>query len=94
MLSGIEHATAVIIAHWQRPCNLTVLSTWVKLYLPLSVDSDDATGSFVDSSDKDGFTANAVHVDAGAGLNVVQVDVAKLGDQVDDIILLTHLGIN
>ena len=48
----------------------------------------------MDSSYKDGFTADAIHVDASSGLNVVQVYVAKLGDQVDDIILLAHLGIN
>ena len=62
--------------------------------LPLPVDSDDATGGLVDSCDKDCLSTDAVHVDAGARLNVVEMDVAKLGDQVDDVILLTHLGIN
>ena len=46
----------------------------------------------MDGSDKDGLTADAVHIDASAGLNVVEVDVAELGDQVDDIELFTHLG--
>ena len=45
----------------------------------------------MDGSDKDGLAADAVHVDTGASLNVIEVDVAKLGDQVDDIELLTHL---
>ena len=45
----------------------------------------------MDGRDKDGLSTDAIHVDTGASLDVVQVDVAKLGDQVDDIILLTHL---
>ena len=45
----------------------------------------------MDSCHKDGLSTDAVHVDASAGLNVIEMDVAKLGDQVDDIILLTHL---
>ena len=45
----------------------------------------------MDSSHKDGLSTDAVHVDTGASLNVVEVDVAKLGDQVDDVVLLTHL---
>lgn len=59
--------------------------------LSLPVDTDDATAGIVDSSDKDGLSADAVHVDAGARLNVVEVDVAKLGDQVDYVILGAHL---
>ena len=45
----------------------------------------------MDSSDKDGLSTDAVHVDAGASLNVIEVHVAKLGDEVDYIILGTHL---
>lgn len=72
----------------------TLFSLHKKAHLAFSVDSYDATASLMDCSDKDGFTADAVHVDAGTSLNVVEVDVAKLGDQVDDVKLLTHLGIN
>ena len=43
------------------------------------------------SCDKDGVSTDAVHVDARACLEVVQVDVAKLGDQVDHVVLCTHL---
>ena len=43
------------------------------------------------SSHKDGFPTDSVHVDACACLQVVQVEVAKLGDEVDDIILGAHL---
>lgn len=43
------------------------------------------------SSHKDGLPTDAVHVDTCGGLNVVQMDVAKLGDHVDDIILGAHL---
>ena len=42
-------------------------------------------------SDKDGLSTDAVHVDTGTGLKVIEVDVAKLGDEVDDVILGTHL---
>ena len=45
----------------------------------------------MDGCHKDGLPTDAVHVDTGASLNIVEVDVAKLGDQVDDVILLTHL---
>lgn len=45
----------------------------------------------MDSSDEDGLSTDAVHVDAGASLNIIEVYVAKLGDEVDHIILGTHL---
>ena len=45
----------------------------------------------MDGGDKYGVTANSVHVDARAGLQVVQVDVAKFGDEVDGIIFCTSL---
>ena len=41
---------------------------------------------------KDGLSGDAVHVDAGASLQVIEVHVAKLGDQVDDVVLGAHLG--
>ena len=41
----------------------------------------------MDGSDKDGVTADAVHVNARASLQVVQVDISKFGDEIDDIIL-------
>ena len=45
----------------------------------------------MDSSDKDGLSTDAVHVDTCAGLNVIEVHIAKLGDEVDHIILGAHL---
>lgn len=41
---------------------------------------------------KDGVTTDAVHVDTGGRLNVVQVNVAVLCDQVDHVVLRTHLN--
>ena len=70
----------------------TLFSLHKKAHLAFSVDSYDATASLMDCSDKDGFTADAVHVDAGASLKVVQMNIAKLGDQVDHIMLSTHLS--
>jgi len=41
----------------------------------------------VGGGDEDGLPTDPVHVDAGARLQVVQVDVAVLGDEEDDILL-------
>ena len=41
--------------------------------------------------DEDGLCADTVHVDAGAALQVVEVDVAVLGDQVHSVMLGAHL---
>lgn len=42
--------------------------------------------------DKDGLAADPVHVDAGSSLQVVQVDVAVLGDEEDHVLLGTDLN--
>lgn len=44
------------------------------------------------SSDKDGLSTDAVHVDAGACLQVIQVDVAIFGDKENHILLGAYLG--
>ena len=59
--------------------------------LSLSVDSDDAVGRLVGRGHEDGLGGDAVHVDAGAAFQIVEVDVAVLGDQVDHAMLLTNL---
>ena len=46
----------------------------------------------MDSSDKDDLCTDAVHVDASASLNVIEVHIAKLGDEVNHIILGAHLA--
>ena len=40
----------------------------------------------MDGGDKYGVTANSVHVDARACLQVVQVDVSEFGNKIDGII--------
>lgn len=60
-------------------------------YLAFPVDSYDATAGIVHSSHKDSLPTDTVHVDASARLQVVKVDVAKLGDKVDYVVLGTHL---
>ena len=45
----------------------------------------------MNGSDKYGITTDAVHVDACASLQVIQVDVSKFGNKVDDIIPWTGL---
>jgi len=59
--------------------------------LSLAIDADDAVSRFVGGRYEDGLGGDAVHVDAGAALKIVHVDVAVLGDQVDDTVLLTDL---
>lgn len=44
------------------------------------------------SGDKDGLTTDAVHIDAGTRLQVIQVDVAILGDQENHIVLGAYLS--
>ena len=61
--------------------------TLVYTYLSLSVNSDDARAGFVGGGDENGVARDAIHVDASARLEVVQVDVAVLGDQVHDVVL-------
>ena len=43
------------------------------------------------ASDEDGFTGNTVHVYANAAFDVVNVDVAILRDEIDDVKLRAHL---
>ena len=45
----------------------------------------------MDGSDKDGVAADTVHVDTCTSLQVIQVDISKFGDKIDDIILCTGL---
>ena len=44
-------------------------------------------------SDKDCLSTNPVHVDAGPSFQVVEMDVPKLRDQVDHIVLGAHLRV-
>ena len=60
-------------------------------YLSLPVDSDYASGRFMWSGDEDGLAADAVHVDAGARLQVVQVDVAIFGDEENHVLFGAYL---
>ena len=56
------------------------------MYLSFPVDSNDPIGGVTGSCDKDGVTADPVHVDACARLQVKHVDLAKLCDHVDHVI--------
>ena len=75
-----------------RLSNAYVLQT--KLHfsnLSLSVDSNDAICCFVWCRYEDGVSTDAVHVDAGSGLDVIQVDVAVLSYQKRHPVLLAGL---
>lgn len=60
-------------------------------HLTLAIDSYDPTAGLVHCCHKDGFTTDPVHVDASACLKVIEMDIAKLGDEVDHIVLSTDL---
>lgn len=62
-------------------------------YLTLPVDANDPTSSIMRSSNKDGVSTDSVHVDTCTALNVIQMDIAILGDEKDDAMLFTHLKI-
>ena len=67
------------------------LSFSYSAHLSLAVYSYDATSGLMHSSHKDGLPTDTVHVDAGASFQVVQMDIAKLGDQVHNVVLGAHL---
>lgn len=60
-------------------------------YLALLVDTNDTRSKIILGSNKDGFTADSVHINTSAGLEIVEVDEAHLGDQEDNTILMTDL---
>lgn len=43
------------------------------------------------SSDKDGLSTDAVHVDAGSCLQVIKVDVAIFGNEENHVVLCAYL---
>ena len=55
--------------------------------MALAVDADDARGEVVRRRDEYGVGADAVHEYARAGVHVVDVYVAVLGDQIEDVVL-------
>jgi len=59
--------------------------------LALLVDTNDTRSKIILGSNKDGFTADSVHINTSAGLEIVEVDEAHLGDQEDNTILMTDL---
>ena len=68
-----------------------IITDYKTPHLSFAVDTDDSGAGFMWCCDEDGVTADAVHVDACSSLNIVQVDVAILGDQVNDVILWANL---
>lgn len=50
-------------------------------YLSFPVDADDSWRGLMSRGHKNGLSADSVHVNAGARLEVVQVNVAVFGDQ-------------
>ena len=73
------------------PPDLSDSSNIYRKDLSFSVDTDDAIGRLVGRGNKDGLSADPVHVDAGAALQVVKVNVTVLRDEINDAMLLTDL---
>lgn len=61
-------------------------------YLAFPVHSDDSRSGLMRRRDKNGLPADPVHVDAGPGLQVVQVDVAIFSDEEDYVLFGTDLN--
>ena len=61
-------------------------------HLAFPVDTDDPVRRLMRGRHEDGLRTDPVHVDADPALHVVQMNVAVLGDQVGDTMLLTHLS--
>jgi len=63
----------------------------VSAHLSFPIYSYNSTASLMDSSHKDGVSTNSVHIDTCARLKVVQVNVSKFGDKINNIIFSTGL---
>lgn len=61
-------------------------------YLSLFIDPNDARGGLMRGGDKDGLSTDAVHVDAHSCFQIIHVDVAVFGDQVDNAMFDTNLN--
>ena len=68
-------------------------TTASKAHLALSVDPNDPTAGLVDGSHKDCLPTDTVHVNACSCFQVIEMDVTKLGDEVDHIMFSAHLRI-
>ncbi len=62
-------------------------------YLSFPVHPNDPSSWLMGCSDKNGLSADPVHVDTSSSLQVIQVDVAVFGDEKDHILLGTDLEV-
>lgn len=54
--------------------------------LALLVNTDETLRCLVFSRNEDGFARDSIHVDAGTGFEVVQMDETIFGDEIDDAV--------
>lgn len=66
---------------------------YLQTYLSFPVNSNDTSGGFMWGCDENGFPADPVHVDAGSGFQIIQVDVTILCDEENNILLWTDLDV-
>lgn len=73
----------ILISHTVYTANLNLrFST----YLSFPVHANDSSCGFVGCRHKNGLSADSVHVDAGARLQVVQMNVTVFSDEKYDIL--------
>ena len=60
-------------------------------YLPFTIDTNDAGSRLMWSSYEDGFSWNAIHVNARSSFHIVQMDITIFGYQIKHIVLGTNL---
>lgn len=66
-------------------------STRINAYLSFSVNANNSASRFIRCSDKDRIGTDTIHVDACAGLNVIEMDVAILGNKINNVVFGGHL---
>ena len=87
MFHKVHKRNRMSLEHYMLLVQIYMTIIPINAHLSFPIDSYYTTGGFVDGGDKDGVTADPVHVDTRAGLQVVQVYVSKFGDKINNIIL-------
>jgi len=70
---------------------MSQLYTPINAHLSFPIYSYNSTASLMNSSDEDGVPTDTVHVNTCARLKVVQVNISKFGNKINNIVLSTGL---
>jgi len=80
-----------VLGALQQIRNNCVLIQSYRKNLTLTVDTNDTSRFAISTGCEDGLTGDAVHENAGTGLEVVQMNEAILGDDVNDLVTIRDL---